>query len=89
MPAKVEVYFTTYCHYCRRAMHLLDSKGIDYERFDVTNDPDRRAWLREATGRHTVPQIFINGKSVGGSDDIHELDAAGKLDRMLSEPPVG
>lgn len=86
MAAKVEVYFTTYCHYCRRAMQLLDSKGIDYERFDVTNAPDRRAWLRETTGRHTVPQIFINGKSVGGSDDIHELDAAGKLDRMLSEP---
>lgn len=85
MPAKVEIYFATYCSYCHRALRLLDSKKIPYERIDVTDDPERRAWLREVTGRRTVPQIFINGKSVGGSDDLHALDEAGKLDEMLSE----
>ena len=70
-------------------MQLLDSKGVAYERFDVTSNPPKRTWLREVTGRRTVPQIFINGRSVGGSDDIHALDAAGRLDDMLAEEPVG
>jgi glutaredoxin 3 len=83
MPAKVEIYFATYCSYCHRALRLLDSKKVPYERIDVTDDPERRAWLREVTGRRTVPQIFIDGKSVGGSDDLHALDEAGKLDKML------
>lgn len=85
MPARVEVYYTTYCGYCRRAMRLLDSKDVEYEGHDVTHDPERRSWLRKVTGRHTVPQIFINGRSVGGSDDIHAMDARGELDAMLAE----
>jgi glutaredoxin 3 len=88
MSARVEVYFTTYCHYCRRAMRLLDNKGVAYERFDVTGNQPKRTWLREVTGRRTVPQIFINGRSVGGSDEIHALDAAGRLDGMLAEDPA-
>lgn len=87
MTAHVEVYYTTYCWYCRRAMRLLDEKGVDYVRHDVTSDPQRRAWLRTATGRHTVPQIFINGASVGGSDELHELDSMGRLDALLAEDP--
>ncbi len=85
MPARVEVYYTTYCGYCRRAMDLLDEKAVDYERYDVTHAPDQRAWLREVTGRRTVPQIFINGRSVGGCDEIHALNARGDLDRMIAE----
>ncbi len=86
MSARVEVYYTTYCHYCRCAMDLLDEKGVAYEKIDVTNDPDGRTWLEEVTKSHTVPQIFINGQSVGGSDEIHELDDEGKLDAMLAQP---
>lgn len=86
MPARVQVYVANYCGYCRRATRLLDQKGVEYESIDVTDDRERRAWLRQVTGRHTVPQIFINGRSVGGSDDIHALDAAGKLDALLGEP---
>ena len=89
MPANVEVYYTTYCSYCRRALRLLDQKGVDYASHDVTGNPERRRWLESATGRHTVPQIFINGHSVGGSDDIHELDANGQLDALLAEDPPG
>jgi glutaredoxin 3 len=87
MPAHVEVYYATYCSYCRCAMRLLDAKGVDYVRHDVTDDRGRRQWLRSVTRRSTVPQIFINGRSVGGSDDLHELDANGQLDVFLAEDP--
>ena len=87
MPALVEVYYTTYCFYCRSAMRLLDKKAVPYERYDVTSDREKRRWLVTVTGRYTVPQIFINGQSVGGSDDIHALDAEGRLDALLAEDP--
>jgi glutaredoxin 3 len=84
MQAKVEVYVTKVCPYCVRAKALLDKRGIAYESIDVTNDPERRAWLIQATGgRRTVPQIFIGGVSVGGSDEIHELDRRGELVPMV------
>ncbi len=66
-------------------MRLLDQKQVPYERIDVTHDPERRAWLRDVTGRRTVPQIFIDGRSIGGSDDLHALDASGQLDEMIGE----
>lgn len=83
MAAQVEVYVTTYCPYCVRAKGLLKRKGVEFKEIDVTNDPDKRDWLIEATGRRTVPQIFIDGVSVGGSDDIYALDREGKLDALL------
>jgi glutaredoxin 3 len=84
MTARVVMYYTPTCPYSVRARRLLGTKSIDVEYIDVTGDAERRAWLREATGRHTVPQIFIDGLPIGGSDDLHALDARGELDRMLA-----
>ena len=81
--AEVIIYTTAWCGYCRAAKRLLDSKGIDYQDIDVDGDQEKRAWLREVTGRHTVPQIFIEGKPYGGYDDINALDPRGELDPLL------
>lgn len=82
--AEVKIYTTRLCGYCMRAKMLLNSKRIQFEEIDVSGDPDTRRWLRERTGRTTVPQIFINGKSVGGYDDLAALERQGKLDPMLA-----
>jgi glutaredoxin 3 len=79
----VTVYTTKVCPYCVRAKALLARRGIAYTEVDVTNDPEKRAWLVETTGRRTVPQIFIGERPVGGSDDIHALDAEGRLVAMV------
>jgi glutaredoxin 3 len=84
MAAEVIVYVTDYCPYCTRAKGLLRRKGVAFTEIDVSNDPEKRAWLFEKTGQRTVPQIFIDGVSVGGCDDIHALDRAGKLDPLLN-----
>ncbi len=81
--ADVKVYVTDYCPYCTRAKGLLKRKGVAFTEIDVSDDPETRAWLVSTTGMRTVPQIFIDGKSVGGSDDIHALDRAGELDKLL------
>ena len=82
--AKVVLYTTAFCGYCARAKALLESKGVDFEEIDVTFSPDKRAEMKaRANGRSTVPQIWINGQHVGGSDELHALDAAGKLDPLL------
>lgn len=83
MSSQVEVYSTTYCPYCRAAERLLDSKGINYQLYDVTHDQDKRDWLVQATGRTTVPQIFIDGEAIGGFTDMQALDRQGKLDSLL------
>jgi glutaredoxin 3 len=83
MAAEVIVYVTDYCPYCTRAKGLLKRKGVAFTEIDVTGDDEKRRWLVEKTGQRTVPQIFIDGVSVGGSDDIHALDRAGKLDPLL------
>ncbi|MFO0574086.1 MAG: glutaredoxin 3 [Polyangia bacterium] len=84
--SKVEIYTTRFCPYCIMAKQLLGQKGVAYQETDVSGDDAARRMLRERTGRRTVPQIFINGKSVGGYDDIAELDRQGKLDPMLAAP---
>lgn len=72
------------CGYCVRAKHLLDSKGIGYEEYDITMGGPKKAELRErAPLASTVPQIFIDGEGIGGCDELHALDRAGKLDPML------
>lgn len=82
---KVEVYSTTYCPYCVRAKQLLDAKDVDYTEIDVTGDDAARVALVEKSGgRRTVPQIFINGQSIGGYDDLKALEESGKLDGMLA-----
>ncbi len=82
--AKVEIYTRWGCGYCVSAKALLDRKGAPYTEYDVTMGGEPRAeMLRRVPGAMTVPQILINGTPIGGSDDIHALDRAGKLDAML------
>lgn len=82
--ARVEMYSSMFCGFCARAKSLLQRKGVTFEDVDVMEHPERRAEMRQrAGGRNTVPQIFIDGVHVGGSDDLHALDAEGKLDAML------
>jgi glutaredoxin 3 len=82
--AQVKIYTVDYCPYCYRAKALLERKGVPFEEIDVTHDPKTRAWLAKVTGRRTVPQTFIDDQPVGGCDDLHDLEASGQLDRMLS-----
>jgi glutaredoxin 3 len=81
----VEIYTTPICPYCHAAKRLLDRKGVAYREIDVSRDPDlRAAMVQRAKGRRTVPQIFVGRVHVGGSDDLHALDHAGKLDPLLA-----
>ena len=84
--AKVEIYTTPFCGYCARAKGLLDQKGAAYEEMDVMMDEKKRAEMRERSKRSTVPQIFINGQHIGGSDELSALEQAGKLDPLLVQP---
>ncbi|MBL6614692.1 MAG: glutaredoxin 3 [Reyranella sp.] len=84
--AKVEIYTTPFCGYCARAKGLLDAKGAAYEEMDVMEDAAKRAEMRERSKRTTVPQIFINGQHIGGSDELSALERAGKLDPLLAQP---
>jgi len=85
--AKVEVYTTSYCPYCTRAKSLLKSKGVAFEEIDVSGDDALREKMIEMSGgRRTVPEIFINGKIIGGYDELRALEAEGRLDPLLSEP---
>jgi glutaredoxin 3 len=80
----VRVYTTRLCAYCVAAKRHLDRKHVPYEEIDVSDDPDAREWLVEATGRRTVPQIFIGDRSIGGYTDLVELDRRGELDPLLA-----
>lgn len=83
MAAHVKIYTRKWCGYCTAAEKLLAQKGVRYEQVDATGDPATRKWLADTTGRSTVPQIFIDGKPVGGYDDLRALDRSGALDRLL------
>jgi glutaredoxin 3 len=78
----VVIYTKDYCPYCHAALGLLDRKGVAYDRIEVTSAAIQDEMAKKA-GRRTVPQIFIAGQPVGGSDDLHALDASGKLDALL------
>ena len=83
--ALVEIYTTPLCGYCHAAKRLLASKGVAFTEIDVSRDPAlRAAMVSRAGGRRTVPQIFIAGGHVGGSDDLHALDRSGRLDPLLA-----
>jgi glutaredoxin 3 len=84
--ARVEIYTTPFCGYCARAKGLLDKKGAAYEEMDVMMDEKKRAEMRDRAKRSTVPQIFINGQYIGGSDELSELEQTGKLDSLLAQP---
>jgi glutaredoxin 3 len=84
--AKVEVYTTTACPFCVRAKALLKHKGVPFTEIDVTDDAALRAKMVEmAGGRRTVPEIFINGKIIGGYDELRALEDEGGLDPLLAQ----
>ena len=88
-PARVEIYTKDYCGYCTRAKSLLASKGVDVVEYAAGDDFEkRREMIQRSRGGTTFPQIFINGRHVGGSDDIYDLDYQGRLDPLLAEPAV-
>jgi glutaredoxin 3 len=83
--AKVEIYTKFLCPYCARALSLLGSKGVRYDEYDITmGGPKRAEMIERADGRTTVPQIFVDGRHVGGSDDLAAAEASGQLDAMLA-----
>ncbi|MBI3676140.1 MAG: glutaredoxin 3 [Proteobacteria bacterium] len=82
---KVTIYTTPICPYCVRAKALLKKKGVDFDEIDVFMDCDGRSAMQEkAGGCHSVPQIFIGDRHVGGCDDLYELERAGELDPLLA-----
>jgi glutaredoxin 3 len=82
--ADVIVYTRQFCGYCASAKALLDKKGVTYVEHDATGKPELREEMIAKSGRNTFPQIFIGGQHVGGCDDLHALDRAGKLDPLLA-----
>lgn len=80
---KVEIYTKPNCPYCTQAKKLLDKKGVKYTEIHIENDAAKREEMITRSGRYTVPQIFINGQSIGGYDDLYTLDRTGKLDQLL------
>ncbi len=79
----IEIYTKDWCGFSVRAKALLDAKGLDYHEIDVTEDSVREREMIARSGRRTVPQVFIDGEPVGGSDDLARLEASGALDRIL------
>lgn len=83
--AKIEIYHKPTCPYCQRARRLLADKGVTTTEYDVVADPSQRdTMIERAGGRTTVPQIFIDGRHIGGCDDLVALDEAGKLDALIA-----
>ncbi len=87
MAANVIIYTTDYCPYCHQAKNLLKRKKAAFTEVNVEHRPDLRSFLVQASRQRTVPQVFINGQSVGGFSDIAALDRKGELDRLLAAPP--
>ena len=82
---KVEIYTTPICPFCWRAKRLLESKNVDFDEIDLWSERARRQEMVErADGRVTVPQIFIDGRGIGGSEELAALEQAGELDRLLA-----
>ena len=81
---EVEIYTTQLCGFCHRAKGLLKSKSVSFTEYDVSRDAAKRQeMMQRAKGGRTVPQIFIGGKHVGGSDELAALERGGKLDKIL------
>jgi glutaredoxin 3 len=82
---RVEIYTKFFCPYCARAKKLLGDKGVEYEEHEIGMDSEKRAeMIQRANGRTTVPQIFIDGRHIGGSDDLAALEQSGSLDSLLA-----
>jgi glutaredoxin 3 len=85
---RIVVYSTPFCGYCGAAKRLLAGKGVEVTEIDVMFDPEqRRKMMEQSGGRRTVPQIFIDGRHIGGFDELSALDASGELDRLLAGTP--
>ena len=82
---KIEIYTWKFCPFCIRAKALLDKKGIDYLEYAIDGDNHARSKMAErANGRNTLPQIFINNKSIGGCDDLYELENNNQLNDLIN-----
>ena len=85
---RIVVYSTSFCGYCGAAKRLLTSKGAEFKEIDVMFDPEqKRDMIERSGGRRTVPQIFIDGRHVGGFDELSALDASGELEKLLATRP--
>jgi glutaredoxin 3 len=85
--ADVTIYTTPFCPYCMRAKKLLQKKGVAYKEIDVSNSSSsREEMMQRAGGRSTVPQIFIDGAHIGGSDELYALESKSQLDPLLQNP---
>ncbi|MDX2089935.1 MAG: glutaredoxin 3 [Kofleriaceae bacterium] len=82
---KVKIYTRKWCGYCTAALDLLERKGIHFEHIDASGNPELRRWLAEVSGQHTVPQIFIGERSIGGFTELRALERDGTLDELLAE----
>ena len=80
---RVVIYTQVFCGYCAAALALLEKKGVEFEKIDVTLKADLRREMMDRSGRQTVPQIFVNEEHIGGYDDMAALEKAGKLDGLL------
>jgi glutaredoxin 3 len=87
VPAQVTIYTTDWCSFCRQAKRLLTQKNAAFTEIDVDGRPDLRSFLKSASGQRTVPQVFINGESIGGYSELAALDRRRALDRLLAAPP--
>jgi glutaredoxin 3 len=83
MASRVEIFTKSWCPYCVRAKALLARKGVAFEEISLDDHPERTEEMVRRAGRTTVPQVFADGRPLGGSDDIHALEAAGRLDEAL------
>jgi glutaredoxin 3 len=83
---RIIVYSTPFCGFCSAAKRLLTAKGAQFTEIDVMMDAERRQEMMQKSGRRTVPQIFIDGRPIGGYDDLCALDANGELDALLRGP---
>lgn len=81
--AKIEIYTKATCPFCHRAKALLNSKGVSFQELPIDGDSAKREEMIQRSGRTTVPQVFIDGKHIGGCDDLHALNDAGGLDPLL------
>ncbi|TRO83180.1 glutaredoxin 3 [Trichloromonas acetexigens] len=83
----VEIYTKNHCPYCWRAKELLRIKGVDFREIDISDNLEKAREMRERSGRQTVPEIFIDGRLIGGCDELFELDERGELARILALNP--
>ena len=79
----IEIYTKPFCPFCHRAKALLDSKGVQYQEFDISRDTNLQAEMIKRSKRRTVPQIFFDEKHIGGSDDLARIEQTGELDKLL------